>query len=296
MPMSEPLALMLGERDIKALIPYPARDANKYSRGTVGVVGGSASYPGAPILAANAAARCGAGYVRLVTTRDAARCAHAHLVSIPVSACDQGLEGTLCSTSLIQAQEDLARSQVILIGPGMGVTDDAERFMASFPHDRPMVFDADALNLIARNHALLEMPACHARILTPHEGEAARLLGRKLINRNEDALELARIYSATVVLKGPETLVATPVGDLRAVAEGGPELAKAGTGDVLGGMIAAFLAQGLDALDAATLGVFAHGRAGRAAARELSVQAAMPEDIICKIGPVLLGLEAEDIS
>ena len=294
--MSEPLALMLSEHDIRMLIPYPALDANKYSRGTVGVVGGSAPYPGAPILASNAAARCGAGYVRLVTTRDAAACAHAHLISIPVSACDQGLEGTLCATSLFQAQEDLAKSQIILIGPGMGATDDAERFLASFPQDRPMVFDADALNLIARNHALLEMPARHPRILTPHEGEAARLLGRKVTNRNEDAITLARTYDAIIVLKGPETLIATPAGELRAVAEGGPELAKAGTGDVLGGMIAAFLAQGLDAFDAATLAVFVHGRAGRLAARELSVHAVMPEDIICRIGPVLLGLEAEGVS
>lgn len=295
-PMSEPLALMLGEHEIRALVPYPAHDANKYSRGTVGVVGGSAAYPGAPILAARAAARCGAGYVRLVTTRDAATCAHAHLVSIPVSACEQGIEGTLCAASLVQAGEDLAKSQVILIGPGMGTADDAARFMAAFPQDRPMVFDADALNLIAHQRTLLETPARHPRILTPHEGEAARLLGRKVANRNEDALLLARDYEATVVLKGPETLIATPAGELRVVAEGGPELAKAGTGDVLGGMIAAFLAQGLDALDAATVAVFVHGRAGRAAARELSVHAVMPEDIICKIGPVLLGLEAEDIS
>lgn len=122
------------------------------------------------------------------------------------------------------------------------------------------------------------------------------MLGRKIANRNEDALQLARDYEATVVLKGPETLVATPLGELRAVVEGGPELAKAGTGDVLGGMVASFLAQGLDALDAATLAVSVHGRAGRAAARELSVHAVMPEDIICKIGSVLLDLEAEDNS
>ena len=140
------------------------------------------------------------------------------------------------------------------------------------------------------------MPARHPRILTPHEGEAARLLGRKIANRNEDALQIARDYEATVVLKGPETLVATPLGELRAVAEGGPELAKAGTGDVLGGMVASFLAQGLDALDAATLAVSVHGRAGRVAACELSVHAVMPEDIICKIGSVLLDLEAEDNS
>lgn len=112
------------------------------------------------------------------------------------------------------------------MGPGMGATDDAERLLASFPQDRPMVFDADALNLIARNHALLEMPARHPRILTPHEGEAARLLGRKVTNRNEDAITLARTYDAIIVLKGPETLIATPTGELRAVAEGGPSLPR----------------------------------------------------------------------
>lgn len=101
--MREPLALVLGEDDIRALVPHPAWDTNKYARGTVGVVGGSAAYPGAPVLAASAAARCGAGYVRLVTTSGATACAHAHLLSIPVSACDQGIWGTLCATSAIQA-------------------------------------------------------------------------------------------------------------------------------------------------------------------------------------------------
>ena len=262
----------------------------------------------APVLAASAAARCGAGYVRLVTTSGATACAHAHLLSIPVSACDQGIWGTLCATSAIQAAQGLAKSDVILVGPGMGTSDDSERFLEALSQDRPMVFDADALTLIARNHGLLDMPARHPRILTPHEGEAARLLGRKIANRNEDALQIARDYEATVVLKGPETLPSTPpcavcrpscptpLGDLRAVVEGGPELAKAGTGDVLGGMVASFLAQGLDALDAATLAVFVHGHAGRAAACELSVHAVMSEDIICKIGSVLLDLEAEDNS
>ena len=183
--MREPLALVLGEDDIRALVPHPAWDTNKYARGTVGVVGGSAAYPGAPVLAASAAARCGAGYVRLVTTSGATACAHAHLLSIPVSACDQGIWGTLCATSAIQAAQGLAKSDVILVGPGMGTSDDSERFLEALSQDRPMVFDADALTLIARNHGLLDMPARHPRILTPHEGEAARLLGRKIANRNE---------------------------------------------------------------------------------------------------------------
>lgn len=294
--MSEPLAVILGASDYASLLPRLAYDANKYSRGTVAVIGGSAAYPGAPVMAAQAASRAGAGYVRLVTVEGAAACAHAHLLSIPVSACDQGLEGTLCETSLVQARADLAKSDVILIGPGMGATDDSKRFLAGLEQDRPFVLDADALNLVARDPSLLAALPQHPRILTPHEGEAARLLGRKVQDRKRDALELARSYRATVVLKGPRTLVATPTGELREVASGGPELAKAGTGDVLGGIIASFLCQGLDAFDAATLAVHVHGCAGKLAARELSAHAVMPEDIICKIGFVLLGLEEREIS
>lgn len=294
--MTKPFALMLSQHDYAAMIPMPAPDANKYSRGTVGVVGGSADYPGAPIMAAQAAAQCGAGYVRLVTTRDAAVSARSHLLSIPVSACEQGTLGTLCEPSLEQAREDLSKSQVILMGPGMGANSDTLRFMRGLAQDRPMVFDADALNLIAQSPDLLELPARHPRILTPHEGEAARLLGRAVENRHEDALLLAQTFEAVVVLKGPGTLIAAPSGELREVREGGPELAKAGTGDVLGGMIAGFLCQGLDAFDAASLGVFVHACVGQVTSREISVQAVMPEDIINNIGPVLLGLQAEDIS
>lgn len=294
--MSEPLALMLGKDDYRALVPHPALDCNKYSRGTVGVVGGSAPYPGAPILAAKAAARCGAGYVRLVTAQGCESAARAHLLSIPVSACASDGEGALCEASLGQAHAALAKSDVILIGPGMGTSAGAVGFLTGFAQNRPMVFDADALNIIATHHELLATPAQHPRIITPHEGEAARLLGRAVSDRNHDALELSRTFDCVTVLKGPQTLVATPAGELRMVAQGGPELAKAGTGDVLGGMIAAFLAQGLDAFDAATLGVYVHGSAGKRAARELSVYAVMPEDIISEIGPTLLDLNAKDNS
>lgn len=294
--MGEPLAVVLGASDYASLLPRLAYDANKYSRGTVAVIGGSAAYPGAPVMAAQAASRAGAGYVRLVTVEGAAACAHAHLLSIPVSACDQGLEGTMCEASLVLARADLVKSDVILIGPGMGTTADSERFLAGLAQDRPFVFDADALNLIARNRDLLCTPSAHSRILTPHEGEAARLLGRKVEDRKQDAIALAREYDSIVVLKGPGTLVATPLGELREVPVGGPELAKAGTGDVLGGMIASFMSQGLDAFDAATLGVYVHGCAGNVAARELNARAVMPEDIICKIGFVLNSMEAKEIS
>lgn len=289
--MSDPLALIYSESDFEAMIPYPALDVDKYSRGTVAVIGGSASYPGAPILASMAASRSGAGYVRLVTTEGAALAAHSHLLSIPVTACDEGLSGTFCATSVPAAESALAKSDVVLMGPGMGTSSDAARFMAGISQDRPMVFDADALNLISKDRSLLDTPAAHPRVLTPHEGEAARLLGRKVQDRKADALELASAYQAVVVLKGHDTLVATPEGELCMVDSGGPELAKAGTGDVLGGIIASFMCQGLDAYRAASLSVHVHGRAGALARKQMGVHAVMPEDIIDRIGPVLLDME-----
>ena len=99
------------------------------------------------------------------------------------------------------------------------------------------------------------------------------------------------MYKSTVVMKGPDTLVVSPQGKAGVMTEGGPELAKAGTGDVLGGIIAALLAQGCNAFEASALGAFIHARAGKLAARELGVHACMPEDIIVKIGPAFMSME-----
>lgn len=295
--MSELDILTLDDRFCAQLIPHVSSDANKYSRGTVGVVGGCAQYPGAPVLACEAAARSGAGYVRLVTPRDAALCARSHLLSVPVSACAQNEDGCFCACSFEDAHDALKKSRAILVGPGMGVSDDAERFLeallaCSDLQDRPLVCDADALNIIARNPRVLPASREAELVLTPHDGEAARLLGRCLNNRVEDACELAKQFGATLVLKGPETIIATWSGSVRVMNAGGPELAKAGSGDVLAGILAALMAQGLNGLDAASLGTQVHADAARLALGKLGIQAVLPEDIISYIGPAFLNMEA----
>ena len=299
----------MNEQDIRTLddqfcaqlIPHVSAHANKYSRGTLGVVGGCAQYPGAPILASMAAARSGAGYVRLVAPNDAAQSARSHLVSIPVSACIQNEEGCFCARSFEQVRDALKKSGALLVGPGMGTSHDVASFLEallSCPgfQDRPLVCDADALNIIAAQPDMFT-GTCRAEcVLTPHEGEAARLLGRPLISRYEDARELASMFNATVVLKGPETLIVAADGRTNVMNSGGPELAKAGTGDVLAGIIAALLAQGLDALDAASLGTQIHANAGKLALGKLGIHAVMPEDIISYIGPAFLTMEANQDS
>ncbi len=295
--MPEPVVIKPDQQAISGLIPNPPVDMNKYSRGTVGIVGGCAAYPGAPVLSALASARSGAGYTRLVTVESAASCARAHLLSVPVTACVESPSGTFCDESLDQVRKSLSKSKTILVGPGMGTSQEASSFLGALlaaPElsGSSIVLDADALNLIAQSRDLLLTSPISARVLTPHEGEASRLLQRPLEDRCEDACIIANMFMSTVLLKGSDTIIATPQNEVYLIDEGGPELAKAGSGDVLGGMIAAFLSQGLTSCEAALLGAFIHARAGKLSARKLSVHAVMPEDIINEIGPALLDMEA----
>ncbi len=295
--MSEHGARILDDQFCAQLIPHVSSRANKYSRGTVGVIGGCAQYPGAPVLASIAAARSGAGYVRLVTPADAAISARNHLLSIPVSACAQNDDGCFCERSFEAACDALKKSGVLLVGPGMGTSHDAQSFLEALLsysafQDRPLVCDADALNIIASNPGVLTACPRAELVLTPHEGEAARLLGRRLDNRPDDARALAHMFNATIVLKGPDTFIVSPDGNARVMNAGGPELAKAGSGDVLAGIIAALMAQGLDGFDASSLGTQVHANAGRRALDRLGIQAVMPEDIISNIGPAFTSMEA----
>lgn len=283
--------------DAAGLLPLPAADANKYSAGQVLAAAGSAAYPGAAVLAAQAAARSGAGYVTLLTPEPAVHDARAHLLSIPVVPCTQE-GGCFAAAALVELEARAPRAKALLLGPGIGRTAECAAFVravAGSPAlmNLPLLLDADALFALACSPGLLDARragGCRT-LLTPHEGEAARLLGGALGPREDAARELARRYGATAVLKGPQTLVAAPDGSLLVCRNAGPELAKAGTGDVLAGMIAAFCAQGLRDVDAACLGVYLHGRSGALAAAELGVPGVMPEDLIARIGRAACSLE-----
>lgn len=284
-------------RDAAALLPLPAEDANKYSVGQVLVAAGSAAFPGAAVLAARAASRSGAGYVTLLTPSSAVHDARAHLVSIPAVPCaEEG--GCLSAAALAELEARAPRARALLLGPGLGRTAECTAFVRAALRSPalaglPVVLDADALYALACEPEMIAARregGCRT-LLTPHEGEAARLLGGALGPREEAARELARRFGATVALKGPQTLVAGPDGSLAVCCNAGPELAKAGTGDVLAGMIAAFCAQGLADVDAACLGVYLHGRSGALAASELGLAGVMPEDLVERIGRAACSLE-----
>ncbi len=228
-------------------------NAHKGDFGHVLVVGGDLGTGGAVLLSAEAALRCGAGLVSVATRPEHVGAA---LARLPEAMC-------LGVDSANQLMGVLERATVLVVGPGLGQAAwGRSRLSAVANAERPQVWDADALNLLA--HTPLALPP--GSVLTPHPGEAARLLGVSTeavqADRAGAALKLARRHASVCVLKGAGTLVADPGGRLALCERGHPAMAGAGLGDVLTGVLAALLAQGLDAWEAACLGTWLHACAG----------------------------------
>jgi len=221
----------------------PAVDAHKYSRGAVGVIGGGMA--GAAVLAASAAQKAGAG-------------------SVALSGVAQG-----GPAALIRKSEDaiLADDRIgaLVLGPGLGRDKDAEhRLLRVLGGRSPLVLDADALTLIGASIGRIKRMRVPP-VLTPHEGEFRRLFGELRGSKIDQAREAAQKASAIIIFKGPDTVVAAPDGRI-AVAMPGPSwLASAGTGDVLAGVVAAMVAQGLGGFEAAQAAVWLHAEAARLA-------------------------------
>ena len=255
--------------DLAPLFRPRPRAAHKGSCGKVLVVGGSPLYPGALVLAADAANRSGAGLVCASTSPAAVV---AILARCPGVIARDDLYGDI----------QLAGHDAILCGPGLGRDAEARRVLATLIHETPapLVLDADALTLLGgKLDVLLACP--RPLVLTPHAAEAASLLGTTpsgiLADRQAAAAEIARRANATVVLKGDATLVASP-GEpyLWVNLNGNPGMATGGSGDILAGVLAGLIGQGMPTPDAARAAVWLHGAAGDIAARrhgELSLRA-----------------------
>ena len=239
----------VGAQDVATLFPPREAAAHKGTFGRLLVVGGSQGMAGAPALAARGAHRSGAGLVS-VFAPDSVRAA-VHALSP--------------ETTTAGDDVDLARFDALAVGPGLGASPAARALLQRTAGARlPAVFDADALNL-AGGAAFFAARAAPT-VLTPHAGEAGRLLGSDAARVNADreaaALEIAARAKAVVILKGFRPLVAAPSGRVVPVLAGNPALASGGTGDVLTGVVGACLARGLDAFDAACAAAWLHGTAG----------------------------------
>jgi len=234
-------------------LPPRRRTSHKGQFGHLWLLGGDNGSGGAVLLAAQAALRGGAGRVSLATRTTHVAPALARMPELMVHAVDSSYA---LSTLLQQAD-------VLVVGPGLGQAPWGRCLLSvAATIDKPQVWDADALNLLAAGE--LSVPT--QLLITPHPGEAARLLGCTTEQIQQDrpqaALRLAKRYQATVILKGAGTLVAGEDGRLRLCDRGHPAMAGAGFGDVLAGLVGALLAQGLSAFDAACLAVWLHATAG----------------------------------
>lgn len=273
----DPTAARLSPEVFGALLRPRRRGAHKGDFGHVLVIGGDHGMSGAARLAAEAAARSGAGLVSVAT-----RAAHAPLLSVArPELMAHGVEAVTDLTPL------LARADVLAVGPGLGRGAwSRAMFDAALDSGLPLVVDADGLNLLAERSLQRD-----DWVLTPHPGEAGRLLGIGVeqieLDRYAAAAALEERYGGVVVLKGAGTLVRGPAGATAVCDAGNPGMASGGMGDVLTGLIAGLLAQRITCADAAGLGVLLHAMAGDRAAAAGGERGLLAGELLRQLRPLL---------
>lgn len=270
----------------RRLLPPRRADGHKGDFGRVYVVAGAVGYTGAPVYAAEAAARTGSGLVfvgvpEAVYPIVAARCATAMAQPLP-----EDWEELLAR---------LSRCDAVVLGPGLGRSPQAEA-LTLFLLERleaPVVLDADGINAAAAHiHVLRDRR--FPTVVTPHEGEFLRLGGQLSLGWEPAAQAMARALGCVVVLKGPGTITAAPDGRTRRNTTGNCGMAKGGSGDILSGMIAALVGQGAAPYDAAACAVWLHGRAGDLCSRELTEYAMTPPDLLARLPAVFRELRESE--
>ena len=276
---------------VASMLPHLESDANKYTRGMCELVVGDSRFPGAGVLSAMAATRIGAGYVKAYTSDEAATTLRVLLPSAVARPLEQ--------YALERHEQSDRHPAATVVGCGISATEQGLSLIEGVIEScaAAMVIDGGGLDAIAAESGFAALDrhraGGHSVVITPHAGEASRLAAAvfrrggtacETSDPAELSLSLARVYGAVCVLKGPKTFIACAedesTGDVRVFSEGTPALAKAGTGDILAGCIGGLLSQGLDACQAAVLGVVVHGNAGVLAAREMGELCVTTEDVL----------------
>ena len=269
-----------------ALLPDRSPDAHKGDFGRILLLCGSWGYTGSAYLAAMGALRAGAGLVFLgvpesIYAIEAVKLNEAIVFPLPDA------DGALSPDAAAQIEEKLARMDAVLIGPGLGQSSGALAALETVLREAkcPVVVDADGINLLGKHKALLRGRQ-YPTILTPHEMEFARLGGDTSSDRAEAAINLARTLGCVLVRKGRGTLITDGTVSYRNLT-GNPGMAVGGSGDVLAGIITAFLGQGLGPMEAAACGCWFHGAAGDLCARELGQYGMLPTDMLAVLPRLL---------
>ncbi len=286
------------EEYVRAHLPERPADANKGTFGTAGLIAGSYGMAGAAILSARAAIRSGVGIARLIIPESlypvaAAAIPEAVFRFLPQK--DGKFDGGAADvTKIIDTATDGCRA--VMLGCGIGISDGTKALVKTVLSTvkKPLVLDADGINVAVDCIDIIRKRGADT-VITPHPGEAARLLGVTAAEiqsaRRSAAKELAEMTGAVTLLKGQNTLIAVPHGDMYVCRKGNSGMATAGSGDVLSGIIAALLCEGLSAEHAAVCGAYIHACAGDIAAIKFSQTAMYAGDIINSLPECFLNFE-----
>lgn len=269
---------------VRTLLPNRKKESHKGSYGRLFVLAGSVGLTGAAILSCTSALRCGAGLITLGCAKELNPIFEIALTEVMTKPFES-TDGVINLTDKDKITESIDKSDICLIGPGLGRTADiselAEHIITN--GTTPCVLDADALYALSDNTDILNKKTCPL-LLTPHIGEFSYLTGLStkeiLENPAKYGVEFAKKYDVTLVLKSHKTIVCTPNGVIYENALGNPGMATGGTGDVLAGAIASFLSQGHSMENAAKLGVYIHSLAGDMAALDKGEYSLIPSDIM----------------
>lgn len=264
--------MKMTKEQIISLLPKRPLDANKGTFGKVLVIAGSENFPGAAYLACAGAYRIGVGLVTLITNNQTKIIISRKLPELTFLSYHQGLK-------------KVKDYDVVLLGPGLGQNAEIVGFIEKLTKEKlpKAVIDADGLNILSRMHDWWKKLNSKV-ILTPHPGEMSKLTGLSIreveSNRAGITQRFAKKWNQVVILKGANTIIGSPKGNIFISPFANPALATAGTGDVLAGIISGMLAQGLKPFDAACVGVYIHGLAGEMLKEKIGNTGALASDLL----------------
>lgn len=276
---------------LKPALPQRQLDGHKGTFGKLLIVGGAVGYTGAPYLTASAAVRTGCGLVSLGVPKtiwpiEAAKCVSAMPFPLPEK------NGMLAGKALPRILEKLDGCDVLALGPGLGRSRETARLVWELlKTEKPLVLDADGINALAGHIDTLSCRRGCVTVLTPHDGELARIGGDMTAPREAAAAAFAADHGVYLIRKGHRTVAAAPDGRLAVNTTGNDGMAKGGSGDVLTGLLTGLLAQGMEPFDACCAAVWIHGRAGDMAAEEKGRRGMTPADMIEKLPYALKEVE-----
>lgn len=267
--------------------------AHKGDYGRIFILAGSLDYSGAAYLAGAACLRAGAGLVTLAVPDKIHSIVARRQPELIIKALHSTSQGSIASKNLKQVRRALKKQDVLALGPGLSQNPQTAHLVLKLLSTNclPAIIDADGLNALKGNIAILKRGAGHT-VITPHPGEFIRLFGGSLTHsaalREKRALDAAKKSGSIIVLKGHQTLVAAPDGKIYRNKTGNPGMATAGTGDVLTGIIAALIGQKFSLWDSARFAVYLHGLSGDLAAKEKGQVSLLAGDLITFLPKALL--------